>query len=446
MEISNMRRFLPYAAAALIIIGLGLLVCSAVIHIHNIRTSSGMEGSGNAGKDDFPEDNGAQSASDGGLFKVVVDVNDIPALYENSASQNNGAAQNNDTSQGHDTAQDTDSNGNEEPSDPQPSGSEPAFVPYRDPDHIVNTDTTLYTYEMMKTDLYYLTAAHPDIMELRTLGTTEDGRELYVVLFGNRKADRQIFICAATHAREYMTTQLVMKQMEFYAAHYHDQSYNGVPLSEIFGRTCFVVMPMVNPDGVSISQLGEQGIRRQDLLDNVRAIYASDTARGYTSLDYASYLVRWKANVLGTDINRNFSPGWESVNEHPVPSADHYKGAAPGDQIETAAQMQIMRELSNPILAVSYHSYGNLVYYQYGQQGDLYTRNQQLAQHISNMTGYTLAGYSNEAGFANWCVHVRGIPAVVVETGSTAAPLPLSQFADLWGRHQWMWAMLGTVY
>ena len=94
-----MRRFLPYAAAALIIIGLGLLVCSAVIHIHNIRTSSGMEGSGNAGKDDFPEDNGAQSASDGSLFKVVVDVNDIPALYENSASQNNGAAQNNDTSQ-----------------------------------------------------------------------------------------------------------------------------------------------------------------------------------------------------------------------------------------------------------------------------------------------------------------------------------------------------------
>lgn len=315
-----------------------------------------------------------------------------------------------------------------------------------DPDNIIDLSTALYTYDKLKADLSWFASHYPQYMTLETAGTTADGRSLFVVYFGNRNASRQIFICAATHAREYMTAQLVMKQLEYYCAHYESGDYNGIPYRTIFGNTCFVLVPMVNPDGVSISQSGEAGLNRQDLREQLKAIYASDISGGFTDLDYDTYLVRWKANGAGVDLNRNYSPGWDSVTDRTAPSFGLYKGAFPGSEPESAALMALIDSLSNPLLAVSYHSYGDLVYWQYGQPEPLWTANSNLAAHISNLTGHSPAGYSNEAGFSNWCVIERGIPSVTVETGTVPCPLPLDQFADLWERHRDMWAMLGTVY
>ena len=84
------------------------------------------------------------------------------------------------------------------------------------PDAIIDLSTTLYSYQKMENDLQLLAGYYPQYMTLDTAGVTADGRNLYVIYFGNQNASRQIFICAATHAREYMTAQLVMKQLEYY--------------------------------------------------------------------------------------------------------------------------------------------------------------------------------------------------------------------------------------
>lgn len=313
-----------------------------------------------------------------------------------------------------------------------------------DPDNVIDLSTSLYTYDQMAEDLNLLAQAYPDRMALETIGTTADGRALYVVYFGNRNADRQIFVCAATHAREYMTTQLVMKQLEYYSAHYDTDTYNGQTYREIFTRICFVVVPMVNPDGVSISQLGEAGIQNEALRAGLRSIYESDVANGYTSDGYDYYLTRWKANARGVDLNRNYSPGWNLVTDRSAPSSTFYKGEAPGTEAEVQALMNVVNSLSNPRMAISYHSYGDLVYWQYGQPEPMWSANQELAAAISNLTGHYLAGYSNEAGFSNWCVLEKGIPSVTVETGTVPAPLPIEQFSLLWSQHQYTWVMLGT--
>ena len=315
------------------------------------------------------------------------------------------------------------------------------------PDAIIDLSTTLYSYQKMENDLQLLAGYYPQYMTLDTAGvTTADGRNLYVIYFGNQNASRQIFICAATHAREYMTAQLVMKQLEYYCAHYEDGSYNGTAYRDIFENTCFVIVPMVNPDGVSISQFGEEGLNREDLRQNLRAIYESDKNGGYTDEAYDTYLTRWKANGMGVDLNRNYSPGWESVTDRTAPSSGLYKGTQPGSEAESQALMNIVDGLSNPLLAISYHSYGSLVYWQYGQAEPLWSKNQQLAAHVEALTTYYQAGYSNEAGFSNWCVNVKGIPSVTIETGLVPTPLPLDQFELLWSQNKEMWAMLGTTY
>lgn len=315
------------------------------------------------------------------------------------------------------------------------------------PDAIIDLSTALYSYQKMENDLQLLAGYYPQYMTLDTAGvTTADGRNLYVIYFENQNASRQIFICAATHAREYMTAQLVMKQLEYYCAHYEDGSYNGTAYRDIFENTCFVIVPMVNPDGVSISQFGEEGLNREDLRQNLRAIYESDKNGGYTDEAYDTYLTRWKANGMGVDLNRNYSPGWESVTDRTAPSSGLYKGTQPGSEAESQALMNIVDGLSNPLLAISYHSYGSLVYWQYGQAEPLWSKNQQLAAHVEALTTYYQAGYSNEAGFSNWCVNVKGIPSVTIETGLVPTPLPLDQFELLWSQNKEMWAMLGTTY
>lgn len=315
------------------------------------------------------------------------------------------------------------------------------------PDAIIDLSTALYSYQKMENDLQLLAGYYPQYMTLDTAGvTTADGRNLYVIYFGNQNASRQIFICAATHAREYMTAQLVMKQLEYYCAHYEDGSYNGTAYRDIFENTCFVIVPMVNPDGVSISQFGEEGLNREDLRQNLRAIYESDKNGGYTDEAYDTYLTRWKANGMGVDLNRNYSPGWESVTDRTAPSSGLYKGTQPGSEAESQALMNIVDGLNNPLLAISYHSYGSLVYWQYGQAEPLWSKNQQLAAHVEALTTYYQAGYSNEAGFSNWCVNVKGIPSVTIETGLVPTPLPLDQFELLWSQNKEMWAMLGTTY
>lgn len=316
-----------------------------------------------------------------------------------------------------------------------------------DPYGIVDVSSALYTYENCVNDLRELESYYSSILRTAVIGTTHDGRDLIAFRFGNPEAPKQIFICAATHAREYMTAQLVMKQLEYYCANYAHGSYSdGTSYRDLFDQVCFIVVPMVNPDGVSISQSGEDGLSREDLRQNLQAIYQSDLGFGYTTLDYDSYLRRFKANGMGVDLNRNYSPGWDTLNDRVNPSASLYPGSEAGSEPEAQALMGVINALPNPAAAVSYHSYGNLVYWQYGQEEPLWTANQVLAQHFCDLTGIAMGGESNEAGFSNWCVRVKQLPSVTVEVGSQECPLPIEEFSPIWEAHREVYAMLADCY
>lgn len=129
---------------------------------------------------------------------------------------------------------------------------------------------------------------------------------------------------AAIHAREYMVSQLVMKQIEFYCANYYTGTYKGKCFSQLFDKVCFKIVPMSNPDGVTISQYGPQGIRNSALRNNIKAM-CKRYARGRHS-----YYTIWKANARGVDLNRNFNPYWRLLaSSQKAPSAFGYKGAGP---------------------------------------------------------------------------------------------------------------------
>ena len=322
----------------------------------------------------------------------------------------------------------------EETSDPEPA-AEPV---YSAEDLIVLQDEGMYTCDECAFDVHVLASAYADLMMLDSLGTTADGRELYHMVIGSPDADLQVFINAGTHAREYITSQLVMKQAALYLQHIREDAvYGDYPYREMWNRCAVHVVPMVNPDGISISQFGLAGIQNEDILNGIYNIAAMDGAELT-----AAYLDRWKANAAGTDINRNFDAYWEWYSSGPShPSSDHYKGEYPGSSPEAAALITLTNN-SHFSRTISYHSQGRLIYWNFENVDAIYDTAVTFASEISAATGYPLeSNYStvDPAGYSDWGIYRCQIPSLTVEVGSGTCPYIQDQFGQIWAENINVW-------
>lgn len=314
---------------------------------------------------------------------------------------------------------------------PEPTPAPTVIIP----ENIVDTSKEPYTYEEMCEDLELFAYAYPEIVSLTWEGESADGRPIPSVLFGNPEAKRTVFIQAAIHGREHLTTLLVMEQLEAYAKAYETGNYNGVSYKDIFSEVALLVVPMTNPDGVSVSQIGPGAIRSEALRALVEGFYERDGA-GVTR-EY--FYRRYKANANGVDLNRNFAYGWEEYGGPNVPAADRYKGETPGSEPETRLLMELTKS-RNTEAALSYHATGSVLYWDFGQTGALRDRCLSFVETVHDLTGYRIVYASSdkqdEAGYCEWAVGIEGIPEVTVEIGTVAAPLPISEFAGVWERNR----------
>lgn len=303
---------------------------------------------------------------------------------------------------------------------------------------IILQEPQLYTYEDMKQDAELLSVLYPDFVQMDSLGTTVDGRELYHFIIGDPDADNQIFISAGIHAREYITCQLVMKQtVTFLQKLVKNDTYESQTYRQLLEGSAIHVVPMINPDGISISQFGLGGIQNDSVLEQVKNIAQMDGAS-----PEGSYLTRWKSNANGVDLNRNFDALWEQYNDNKGrPSSDHYKGTNPGSEIESAALIQLTEE-ENFSRIITYHSQGSVIYWYFGQSGELLDTTKAFAERIAAKTGYyTDANYENldPAGYKDWAIDKCGIPSITIEVGRDTSPVPMEQFEEIWLRNESVW-------
>lgn len=303
---------------------------------------------------------------------------------------------------------------------------------------IVLKEPAMYTYEDMEKDIQVLTKLYPDLVQSDSLGVTPDGRELYHLVIGDENAGNRIFISAGIHAREYITCQLVMKQAAVFlknlttGASYGDRTYE-----ELMTGSAIHVVPMINPDGIAISQFGLDGIRKESVLEQVKEIARMDGQNAG-----GSYLTRWKSNADGVDLNRNFDALWDQYNDGKGhPSSDHYKGTQPGCEPEAAALIRLTEE-EDFSRTVSYHTQGGVIYWYFAQEGELYEKTRNFAGRIAAATGYyTDANYESldPAGYKDWAISKCGIPSLTIEVGTENSPVPPEQMEEIWIRNDTVW-------
>lgn len=309
---------------------------------------------------------------------------------------------------------------------------------------VVDTTKAKYTYSEMVDDLSLLAQRYAGKMSYSSVGSSLDGRNIYAVTLGNPEAKNQIVISAGIHAREYMTPMLVMAQLEHYLYYYDTASYGGVKFSEIFEEYAFCILPMCNPDGITLAQSGLDGIRSEELRETILSIYEQDKQKDLVNGSLDDYLSEWKANARGVDLNRNFDT--DDFGTYPTmsrPCFMNHPGSHPLSEPETLAMTEYVKSLENPVLSLAIHSQGEVIYFNCGQAN--FDEAEALAKAVSGFNGYKVeTDVRHDSAFDDWCNKALAIPSITVETGSLPCPLPISEFDKIWqtNRDLWLFAAL----
>ena len=313
---------------------------------------------------------------------------------------------------------------------------------------IVATDSVLYTYDMVMRDIYFLKQRYPDLCEIIKLGTTADGRDIIDVAVGSKTASKDVIIQYSMHAREYINTLLGMKQLEeLLKGMQGGAEYNGIPYSTILQDVRLHIIPLMNPDGVTISQLGFDGINSETIRADLNKIWATDNEAGRGDVNLAAYTSLWKANALGVDLNRNYDTLWEDagVGGTTEPSSARYPGPSAHSEKETIALLAL-EEAVNCSAQIAYHSEGDLIFWNYGVEGDLYAKDEQLAQTVGAVTGYplesTVTSNQSTSGCSDYFIRELGVPSITIETGTGDCPIGIDQWDAIWAAN---WQVLPAV-
>ena len=297
-------------------------------------------------------------------------------------------------------------------------------------DLIVYSSPAKYSYENFLHDAEIIRAAYSSQVQVLKLCDTPDGREVVDIVLGDLNGENQILIFGAMHAREYITMQVVMRQLCESLAALNGQggTYRGVDTAQLLQGLTIHFVPDSNPDGVAISQFGLDGIKNSSLRNKV-ATMTND-------------FEQWKANANGVDLNRNFDAGWYEFIGEAYPGSERYKGTYPGSEPETAALIRLTEDYHIK-RAISYHTCGALIYWYYKQSGNVLEESKKFADEISSVTNYPLDDdYTavDAAGYKDWAVYKLGVPSITIEVGAEIGglvnPVPQSRFSEIWERNK----------
>ncbi len=267
-----------------------------------------------------------------------------------------------------------------------------------------------YPHSLLLKDAAKLAELYPDYITLDTIGTSEEGRDIPVLRLGSEDASHHVLIQGAIHGREHMTAWLLMALVDYWAD-------NGLDTLDI----CWHIIPMVNPDGVTISQ-------NRYLTEGITPIYQADLKGGFTQAGANTYVTQWKANALGIDLNRSFPAGWDTLQGPESPSSQGYRGTEPLQAAEAKALADYAQRYAFDA-TVSYHASGCEVYAGYGDKQPVNDLSRSLGRKIALTTGYDLVDSQDlpAGGFKDWAVDTLEIPSITIEIGSYEAPLALRE-------------------
>jgi len=346
-----------------------------------------------------------------------------------------------------------------------------------------------YDFDESEKIIKDLVKAYPELLTLRSLGKSEQGRDMWMVILNNPETGEDtekpaMYIDGNVHGNEIQATETVL-----YSIWYLTKSYGEVEqLTELIDRTAFYFVPSINPDG------------RAEWFANPNTPHSARTGQrptdndydgeldedGYEDLDGDGHITqmwkfdpngRWRRNKLdpriiervpegeqgeltrlgsegidndgdgrinedgpgGYDMNRNWASDWQP-NHVQYGAGDH-----PFDRPETKAVADFILTRPNIAAGQSYHNTGGMLLRGPGASylENLYPRSDRQMYDKLGEAGEDLLPFYNywvihsdlytvHGGFVNWLAEGLGIASFTNElwTNRRIMPDPDREFSD----------------
>lgn len=248
-----------------------------------------------------------------------------------------------------------------------------------------------YSYDDLLQDLLSFPSVY-------TVGRSAFGRRVLLIRVG--EGEPKALFHGAIHAREYITTPLLVAIARAYGAEYRA----GMPAIDF--------VPMVNPDGVELCQKGV-------------TCTPNSCQRTLVALNGGEDFALWKANGRAVDLNVNFPARWgKGTSNVFAPAASDYVGEHPASESEVRALMTVTKRYRYPY-TLSYHCKGEVIYYGFGEGARRdHSRKEALA--LADLLGYASErSLGSCGGYKDWYAlnYPEGV-ALTVEVGRDDYPHP----------------------
>jgi len=230
-----------------------------------------------------------------------------------------------------------------------------------------------HNYTEMTSKLFLLSSFYPELVDVFSIGQTYRGREIWCVRITNKTittAKTEYYIVGAHHAREMISVETCLYFID-YLVYYSSFGMfdNLLSKSEIY------VVPMLNPDGLSIMYFFPEQRKNLDPIDDDNDGVNDTNGDGFLDDElertyYWDYLTNTSAirehdddgdlQIAedlpgGVDLNRNYGAYWNGTGSSTIKIDPTYRGESPFSELETQAMREFMREHSFNF-AVSLHS------------------------------------------------------------------------------------------
>ncbi len=300
---------------------------------------------------------------------------------------------------------------------------------------IVDTTRQFYSYDDLCSDLVEIRKKFPKLTNLSVVGLTSDHRNILEMTIGNPEAEKNIMIIGGMEGCEYMTSLFAAKLCEYYAHYSKEGIYNGYSYSELLDQCCIHIIPMLNPDGVSVSQFNMDGISSERIKANLQTWFERDQTAGGANLLITNYLMLFLANAEGAEITKNFPYKWESANSTEEPGNRGYKGKTAASEPETVDIMKLI-DLYSPDVIVNLRTTGNRILHKFGAEAGVSEECLAYASLLSDKFSYELddIDYSEVTGgsLEGYAACEKKIPIVRICLGNGDAPLFLNEYNNIW--------------
>lgn len=241
-------------------------------------------------------------------------------------------------------------------------------------------------------------------LELFNVGKSVLGKNILATHIGSYDGV-QIIIQGGIHAREYISTLLMIEQARYL---YATDSIKTGGIYFIF---------LTNPDGAQI------------VLDGINSVPCDITKQYLTLANNGFDFSQYKANINLVDLNTNFDADWGSGSQNVLcPNTQNFIGFYPESEREVQNLINFTNQIK-PSLTISYHSKGEVIYYGFtGESEQDVERDRSIGQQLADLTGYNLEFTElSSGGYKDWCIQKLKIPAYTIEIGDVNIPHPIGE-------------------